>query len=364
MLKDKTKQSTIFKMMVVSLAAFMSISLTACGSASSDSKDSSANYEPSISKSESAGLTGKDVANNAPASEERVSTDAMGEVKTENQNGKEQKLIYSSNVSISTLDYEKTLEDLDALIKENKIIVQEKSSFSDDNYYRGAGNTSQRHTNIFLRVPMENYEAVLNGFQNLGHITNNSQTVEDITKRYYDAEARLEVLEIEKERLLDWLSKANTIEEMLQIEKRLSEVQQDIERVKNSLEIMGFDVGYSKIWLDITEVYRYDAPSKINVSFATELKDTFKDSFVSFGNTLRNLALALVFWLPYIVIFLVVFFIFNKNKATIKAKREKRRAEKEKKREEKMGYGAYPNQKEENTSKDNKENQEDEKTIK
>ena len=322
---------TKFKKLLASLLAIsFAFSLSACGgSGYNGTKQEAATEEApmacdSVSDSAMNALTGQEIGGKLPE-------------------GKERKLTYSSNISISTLDFQKTIEDLEELIKKNNIIVSERSSYSNDNYYRGSGGRNSRSVSFFLRVPMDKYEDTISSLSSLGHITNQDEKLNDITKTYYDSEARLGVLEAEKERLLSWLKEAKTIEDMLKIEERLVSVQGNIEGLKNSLEVMDFDVSYSKLSLDIYEVYRYDAPANIKIPYLTELKDTFKESFQGFGTTVRNLSLSLVLMLPYIIIIVIIVLVVRKLRQKRgydpKAKKEERLKKKQEKqllREEKV----------------------------
>ena len=288
------------KLLSLILALSFGLSLVGCGSSSS-----SQHASPEYAKSEE----GMDY---AEPNGSRMDGLPLPELEGALPDGKERKLTYSSSVSISTLDFEKSMEELDKIIKENDLIVQQRSSYSNDSFYRGYESRNNRRVSIYLRVPMNKYQETMSSLQNIGHITDKNERLDDITKSYYDSKARLEVLETEKERLMTWLSNAQTTEDMLNIEERLSGVQANIESIKNSLEVMDFDVSYSKLDIDISEVYRYDAPREVKIPYLTELKDTFVSSIKGFVSFLRGLSLAFIEYLPYILLIALIIYVVRK----------------------------------------------------
>jgi hypothetical protein len=67
---------------------------------------------------------------------------------------------------------------------------------------------------------------------NIGTITLNTITGDDVTDQYFDAQSRLSALRVQETRLLvELLEEAASLEDILDIEDRLSEVRYEIERL-------------------------------------------------------------------------------------------------------------------------------------
>ena len=58
----------------------------------------------------------------------------------------------------------------------------------------------------------------------IGNVTQKNESVEDVTLQYVDVESRKKALETEQERLMELLSSAENMEDLLAIESKLSEV--------------------------------------------------------------------------------------------------------------------------------------------
>ncbi|MDR1208992.1 MAG: DUF4349 domain-containing protein [Clostridiales bacterium] len=75
-----------------------------------------------------------------------------------------------------------------------------------------------------LRLPQENYEAALDA-----RVVSSSMSERDRTADYYDAAARRETLLAQDERLTEMIARAETLEDIIALETRLSDVRCQIE---------------------------------------------------------------------------------------------------------------------------------------
>jgi hypothetical protein len=171
---------------------------------------------------------------------------------------------------------------------------------------------------LTIRIPTENYEDFLAGLEGSGRVVSRNVWVDNITRSYYDQKAVLKALEVQEERLLDMMDKAETIEDMIAVEARLTEVQTQLNQARTTLSGMDFDVAYSTVNLTIEEVTRY-VPQETSTSFLERLKETCIDAAYTFLGALQSLLFALIYLLPYaaaiLLIFLLVRFIYRRVKA-------------------------------------------------
>ncbi len=80
-----------------------------------------------------------------------------------------------------------------------------------------------------MRIPADQLFAVLEELRSLGNVKRDTLDSDDVTMRYIDLEARNRNLQRQEERLLDVLDRAETIEDVLQVEKELARVRGDVE---------------------------------------------------------------------------------------------------------------------------------------
>ena len=159
-----------------------------------------------------------------------------------------------------------------------------------------------------VRIPTEKFDAFMNDMEGTGKMTNRSENVQNISRQYSDNAIEIEALEKQQERLLQMMEAASTVEDMIMVEERLSQVQTELNQKKSRQSTMDTDVQYSTIYLNVNEVQKYtpvDSGIKID-GFWEALQETFQESWISFVYFLEQLALAIVRLLPYILLILAV----------------------------------------------------------
>jgi len=80
-------------------------------------------------------------------------------------------------------------------------------------------------------VPADRLKDAMDTLRGLGRVTDEGVSSTDVTDRLIDNEARLEAWKVQEERLIDLLENAKTVEDVIEIEQRISQVRADIEHV-------------------------------------------------------------------------------------------------------------------------------------
>lgn len=226
------------------------------------------------------------------------------------EDSNEDKIISSYYIYLETLKFDSTRDKLDDSIKKHKGFI--------DNSNIGFGNyeysTTYKYGNFTIRIPKENVDAFKLELANLGNITEESTSQENVTKFYKDTESRLKLFQAKEARLLDLLEKAEKIEDIIALESELTDTIHEKEVLERDLKSIDRDVNYSSINLQITEVRNLKSPDGENLPLRLRLKNAFKDSFFSFKVAVENFLVWLVFAIPYILILaalagIVIFFI-------------------------------------------------------
>lgn len=227
------------------------------------------------------------------------------------------KVIKTANLNLQTLEFEKFQTALDAKIAECGAYLQ-YADVSGSEYYG-----ERKNANYTIRVPEANLNRFLEGVEGIATVTNKTVGEEDITLTYVDTEARIKTLEIEQERLLELLEKADNLDSIIRLEQRLSEVRYSMESYQSRLRTYNDKITYSTVYIYVHEVVRVQekAPETLLERIKTGWSDTMydinegtKDFLVWFIVNLPYL----VFWAAVIVILVVV---LKKKNAKRKAKR-------------------------------------------
>ena len=318
------------KRIALLLALLMTLSLCACGSSSQmASSTESAAYdsspmEPAPNTSRASGFAAMDTVG---AAGEYGEYDAgTGDVPDENP----EKIIYSADATVETTEFDKTLEELAALIKEYGGWVQ-SSSINGANYYSiSRGSSYNRSADYTIRIPSDKFQTVMNSLSTLGNVPYSYTYTENVSAQYYDVQSRLTAYKTQETRLLEMMEKAQTVEDTITIEEKLTELQYKIDSLQSSLNNWDRQVNYSTISLSVQEVGEYTEQQAVTISYGQRLLNAFTDSLKGAGRFFKNLLVFLVSALPTLVILAVLFFalrpLFRKLSAKAKARKEAKKS--------------------------------------
>lgn len=152
---------------------------------------------------------------------------------------------------------------------------------------------------VVLRVPSENYSDLQSDIRGEGTVVSERTGTRDVSDRLVDLEARLTNLRERRDRLRTFYENANGTEELLAIERELSEVQGEIERLEARQRSLEQQVAYSTLRVELRE----DAPGpqQVNTPFHQQsLVSVFLHSVESLYVAGRTVLVAFVAATPWL----------------------------------------------------------------
>ena len=351
------------KISALLLAMMMLLSLCACGSARNSSEkeyvsvpqSSGAYYVEDGFAAEEAGFAMADYDSGnglsaAPAYAKAAAPTPMPEPGDDTEAENQDKIIYSSDVTVETTTFDETIGKIAGLVEKYGGWI-ESSSVSGSNYYQKArGTASTRNASYTLRIPSDRFTEIMDSFSELGNIPFSHIYTENVSAQYYDAQARLKAYTTQETRLLEMMELAESVEDVIIIEDRLTELRYQIESIQSNLNNWDRRVSYSTIYLTVQEVKEYTPEEKVNPTYGEELRKALKDGFRNAGEFLKNLLVFLVEILPVLVIlvplaWLVIWLIrklFRGSGERRAARAEKKRQKQAEKRAKKAAKNAPP----------------------
>jgi hypothetical protein len=88
-------------------------------------------------------------------------------------------------------------------------------------------------TIVRLKVPPDRYEAAMRQLRGLAvEVTNEKATTQDVTEEFNDVQTQLAALEASYNQLLELMSKAQNVDEILKVQEKLSQTKVQIDRLK------------------------------------------------------------------------------------------------------------------------------------
>lgn len=209
-----------------------------------------------------------------------------------------QKLIKTVNMDMETREFDTLLPAITEKVKELGGYVE--TSEVNGNTYRGGG---RRYAWLSLRIPANKLDGFVSIVSEMGNVTYKHEMVEDITLQYVDVKSHKEALVTEQERLLSLLEGAENMEDIIQIESRLSQIRYELQSYESRLRTMDNQVTYSTVSVSISEVERITEVEE--KTFWQEITYRLSDNLYEIGQGVRDLAIWFVSSIPYLVIWAV-----------------------------------------------------------
>lgn len=207
----------------------------------------------------------------------------------------QRKIIKNGNLTVETLEYDKFLKELEASVTTFNGYIEYSSTSGRDGY---------RSANYTIRVPAEKYDAFITEVGNLGTVTSSNTSVDDVTMQYIDVEARLSAYKAERDSFMELMDRAETIDEILQIQSYLTDVNYQIESYTTQLNSLKNKVSYSTVTLYVSEVERVTPaePKTVWERISTNLSE----NLYSIGEGFKNFFVWFVSSLPYFAVYAAI----------------------------------------------------------
>ncbi len=274
------------------------------------------------------------------------------------------KLIRNVSMDVET-------EQFDELIGQIEEKTKALGGYIEDSYtYNGRSYRSNdtKNANLTIRIPSVKLDEFLSAVSDQSNVTSKNENVTDVTLQYVDLESHKKALEAEQERLLEMIEQAETVEDMITIESRLSEVRYQLESQESQLRTFDNQIQYSTVYLNIAEVEKYTPVAER--TFFEKISDGFTDNLAGVAEDLVNFVIWFISSLPYLVVWGIIIVIAVKligkgirdkkerkergiDRKTQKAERKAKKAEK------KAGKKAAKIQKAENEAVNSQKTEED-----
>ncbi len=221
---------------------------------------------------------------------------------SENASTSNRKLIKDVNINVETKDYDSLLANIDKQITELGGYVEYMDVYNGSSYnnYR-----SSRSANITARIPAAKLDEFLGKVGEESNITNKTESVRDITLTYVDMESHKNMLIAERDHLMELLESAETIEDMITVEDRLTEIRYQIDSMESQLRTYDNQVDYSTVNIYISEVVSYTPAPTVERTAWERISEGFVESIVDVCDGIKEFCIGFIIALPYIFVWIV-----------------------------------------------------------
>jgi hypothetical protein len=207
----------------------------------------------------------------------------------------DRKIVKTGYMTLEVEDIAETIDEIAEMADElNGYVV---SSYKHE-YERGVSGR------IIIRVPSEKFEEAFERLRQLAvAVPYETTTAKDVTEEYVDLEAQLGNLLATEAQYLALLDKAENVEEMLKVQKELSNVRGQIEQIEGRMKYLEQTSETSLIEVDLEETTGLAEPWSASAALKAAVR-----GLTTFG---RGLATVLIWlgifcwaWVPPLVIWL------------------------------------------------------------
>jgi hypothetical protein len=210
----------------------------------------------------------------------------------------EQKIIKSGDLRFETSNMEETNTAIQQLVKKYKAVVQSDSE--DKNDY-----TLSRY--LTLRIPNQYFDSFIKDLASgIEYFDRKNISIEDVTEEYIDVASRVKTKKALEERYIELLKKATKVSEMLEIERELATIREEIEAKEGRLKYIQNKVSMSTISIEFYKSTEHKAGATI--SFGTKFVNAIKSGF----NGISTFFIWLIEVWPFILILVALIYFIRK----------------------------------------------------
>lgn len=190
----------------------------------------------------------------------------------------ERKLIKNGDLEFETDDLQESRKVLLAAVAKHSAYISSDQAFK---------STGRKSNTVIVRVPSTKFDAFLaDATEGVEKFERKEINVQDVTEEFLDIEARVKTKKELESRYLALLSKANSISDILEIERQIGQLRAEIESIEGRLKYLQNQVSYSTLSLSFFERVPGDT------AFGRKFKEGFRngwDNLIWFFVALTNI---------------------------------------------------------------------------
>ncbi len=202
-------------------------------------------------------------------------------------------ILRSATRKLKTENFTADLSLIEEIIAANDAYFESKSISGDEE-------NGNRSLNAEIRVPSDMLDAFLEAVDGVGISYEKYEYAEDVTASYTETEARLQVLRSQLEQLEEMNKEAQSVEDLIAILERSSDVISEIEAYESQLRYWNSRESYSSVTLKLTE--DVEQLPEAGKTLGEKIKDTFENSVEWLKQVGESIVMFFVFLVPQLVI--------------------------------------------------------------
>ncbi len=296
------------------LAMALSLVMAACGASVDNAAPSAESWEYGSASNGMSQIATEEYAvdsmgMNYSAAESESKNYDSGDIQVQESDAASQtsdrKLIRTVNMSVETTEFDSVMETLEQRIRDLGGYIECMETYNGSVY---SSYHSNRSASMTARIPAGQLNGFLGEVFEIGNVTRRSENVQDVTLDYVDMASHKKTLQAEHDRLLELMEKAESIEDIITIEQRLSNVRYQIESMEAQLRTYDNKVDYSTVYLDVSEVKELTPVHE--ETLWERISGGFMEDLEGIGNGALEIMVWLLVHIPTLVLWAVIIVLF------------------------------------------------------
>ena len=231
-----------------------------------------------------------------------------------------------SEKKIRTVNLSLECKSMEGAEKELKDKVKAQGGYIESEDYSAISQWNDtKRMNFTIRLPKGNVDSFLDFLNGEGRILSKSENLQDVRLQYRDAKNHIKALETEQERILALMERAETVDQLIALENRLTEIRYQLDSYNS--EILDYDnkVDFSTIYLELQESIDGKINQSGNYGFFDRVRDGFFRNLFEIRLFFSDLVLFILVFIPQIllVLLIILLIVFANKKLLNKKKKEK-----------------------------------------
>lgn len=217
------------------------------------------------------------------------------EINEKNPDYQEQKIIKTAHLAFETKNLDETHKKILQLVQQNKGFLQTDSQNKSYN---------QVTQSLVIRVPTQNFNTMLEGIsEGVDFFDQKDISRKDVSEEFVDLTARLKAKRELENRYLELLKKAKNVKEMLEIERELSNIREEIEAKQGRLNYLQNKVSLSTLHI---EFYKTTQVKGTSLSYGQKIMNSLKGGW----NGISVFFLGVLYlWPLFLLAFIVIWLL-------------------------------------------------------
>lgn len=161
---------------------------------------------------------------------------------------------------------------------------------------------------LSIKVPPEYFDSLMAAIAVRHSVEQRSTNVQDVTNQYYDLKSRIKNKRKLEARYQEVLKKAESVRDILEVERNLNIVRTEIESMQGQLKLLSFRVSYSTLELHFYELLPYQNAEDPRPGFGRRLRKSLSWGWQGF---LSAIVFVLRLW-PFVILATMTILLIRK----------------------------------------------------